>query len=330
MPPGVEFFVFLPRLVRFTMIERSPSIPLPALAIAEAARSLEDAQPGEVLAWTLQTYDRVALACSFGGVTGVALLDLAMRLDRSIPVYYLDTGLLFPETYALVERLARRYGIEPVRIAPELSVEEQGVRFGGELWLRDPDACCGLRKIEPQRRFLRGFDAWISGIRRDQTPGRRSQAKAAEKIPRDIRAFHIFRLRARHSQGERRAVRRPHVRRPHQRGEDVVVILKITVARPGKPVIVAFAGKTVQQFDKLPWLLHRKHAQHHGIDQAENRGVGADPQPQRQHCDRGKPRRPPEHPRRVARIPPHRLDPCAAPQDHASSHKLLVAGRRRV
>jgi phosphoadenosine phosphosulfate reductase len=144
-----------------------------ALAIETAARCLEDASPKEIVRWALETYaPRIVLACSFGGATGIAALDVALKLDRTTPVYYLDTGLLFPETYALVERIAAVYGIDPVPVRPAASVAEQAAVFGPELWKRDPDACCSLRKLEPQSDFLAGYDAWITGIRRDQTEWR--------------------------------------------------------------------------------------------------------------------------------------------------------------
>jgi phosphoadenosine phosphosulfate reductase len=102
----------------------------------------------------------------------MALLDLTLRLDRSVPVYYLDTGLLFPETYALVERAGRHYGITPIAVKPELSLDEQAERYGDQLWASDPDRCCALRKVAPQRAFLHGFDAWLTAIRRAQTTTR--------------------------------------------------------------------------------------------------------------------------------------------------------------
>lgn len=133
-----------------------------------------DAPPQEILAWALQHYrGRIALACSFGGPTGIVALDMAMEIDRTVPVYYLDTGLLFRETYELVERVADRYGIEPIAVRPDVSLDEQRDRFGDELWARDPEACCSIRKVRPQGAFLRGYDAWVSGIRRDQSPWRR-------------------------------------------------------------------------------------------------------------------------------------------------------------
>ena len=116
---------------------------------------------------------RIVLACSFGGPTGMVLLDLAMRLDRSVPVYYLDTEVLFEETYDLVSRIRERYGIEPVAVRSAFSIAEQNAAYGDALWARDPDACCGLRKVAPQRAFLANYDAWITGLRRDQSTTRR-------------------------------------------------------------------------------------------------------------------------------------------------------------
>jgi phosphoadenosine phosphosulfate reductase len=126
-----------------------------------------------LLEWALEVYrGRIALACSFGGPSGMALLDLAVRIDRTVPVYFLDTGLLFAQTYALVERVRERYGIEPLAARPELSLAEQARAHGDALWSRDPDRCCALRKVAPNRALLRSYAAWISGIRRDQTSAR--------------------------------------------------------------------------------------------------------------------------------------------------------------
>lgn len=102
----------------------------------------------------------------------MVLLDLVMQIDRRVPVYYLDTGLLFEETYELAERAAERYGIRPIAVTPPFTPDEQRELYGDELWSRDPDRCCLLRKVEPQREFLAGYDAWITGARRDQTRDR--------------------------------------------------------------------------------------------------------------------------------------------------------------
>jgi sulfite reductase (ferredoxin) len=154
----------------------APSRLLPAPTEMERlAAELDEKTPQEILAWALETYgDCITLACSFGGPSGMVLLDMALRLKPDLPVFYLDTGLLFPETYALVEKVAERYHITPVALRPGLTVEEQSERYGDALWAREPDRCCDLRKVTPQREYLKGFDAWITGLRRDQASTRRA------------------------------------------------------------------------------------------------------------------------------------------------------------
>ena len=141
--------------------------------IEGAARELETATPQEILAWAARRYQTgLALACSFGGPSGMVLLDMVMAIDRRVEVFYLDTDFLFPETYKLRDIAAARYGFEPVGYMSLLTPEQQAQRHGDELWSRDPDACCAIRKVEPNRRALDGKIAWISGIRRDQTKQR--------------------------------------------------------------------------------------------------------------------------------------------------------------
>jgi phosphoadenosine phosphosulfate reductase len=107
------------------------------------------------------------------------LIDLALRLQPDLPVYYLDTGLLFPETYAFIRRVEQRYGIAVTAVQPELSVIEQAQRHGEALWERDPDACCAMRKVAPQRAFLATYDAWITGLHRGPIATRASVQRVA-------------------------------------------------------------------------------------------------------------------------------------------------------
>lgn len=100
------------------------------------------------------------------------LLDLALRIEPTIPVYYLDTGLLFPQTYAFISRIEQRYGISVLAIQPQLTLVEQAEQHGEALWARDPDACCALRKLQPQRSFLKNYDAWITGLHQTATQTR--------------------------------------------------------------------------------------------------------------------------------------------------------------
>jgi phosphoadenosine phosphosulfate reductase len=95
---------------------------------------------------------------------GLVLLDMALRIEPKLPVYYLDTGLLFAETYAFIRRVEERYGIAVTGVQPELSLVDQARRHGEALWERDPDACCAMRKVAPQRAFLANYDAWITGL----------------------------------------------------------------------------------------------------------------------------------------------------------------------
>jgi phosphoadenosine phosphosulfate reductase len=152
-----------------------PIAPAPDTAWLDGVnRDLEGRAPEATLAWGLERYgDRIALASSFGA-EDVALIDMLSRLDRPFRVFYLDTDVLFPETYDLIERVRRRYAIAPDRLSPRLSLAEQAAEHGDALWARMPDRCCAIRKVEPLGRALADLDAWITGIRRDQTPQRRT------------------------------------------------------------------------------------------------------------------------------------------------------------
>ncbi len=149
-------------------------LPTPA-DLERLASELEEQTPQEILAWAIATYgDRVTLACSFGGPSGMVLLDMALQIKPDLPVFYLDTGFLFPETYALAEEVAARYHITPQALQPALTPEAQAEQYGAALWTRDPDQCCDLRKVAPQREYLNNYDAWITGLRRDNASTRRA------------------------------------------------------------------------------------------------------------------------------------------------------------
>jgi phosphoadenosine phosphosulfate reductase len=102
----------------------------------------------------------------------MVLLDLALKVEPQLNVFVADTELLFAETYALVERVERRYGITVEAVRPRESVAEQNATHGEALWARDPDACCDLRKVQPLRAHLRNYDAWMTALRRDQSSTR--------------------------------------------------------------------------------------------------------------------------------------------------------------
>jgi phosphoadenosine phosphosulfate reductase len=135
--------------------------------------------PQEVLAYAIATYfPEIVLASSFGA-EDVALIDMVHRINPATPILYLDTDFLFKETYETREALIRKYGIAPIQIKSRFTPEQQAERFGEKLWERRPDECCNQRKVEPLTRALKSYKAWITGIRRDQSPTR-AQAPIVE------------------------------------------------------------------------------------------------------------------------------------------------------
>jgi phosphoadenosine phosphosulfate reductase len=142
--------------------------------LAAASQRLEGASAETVLLWAKEQFaPDISLACSFGGPSGMVLVDLAARVDLGAEIFYLDTNLLFPETYAVRDAISARYGINPIGYQSRLTLGEQAEQHGEALWLTDPDRCCYLRKVEPNERALAGKRAWVSGIRRDQSATRR-------------------------------------------------------------------------------------------------------------------------------------------------------------
>ncbi|HXF04985.1 MAG TPA: phosphoadenylyl-sulfate reductase [Blastocatellia bacterium] len=132
----------------------------------------EDQPPQVVLRWAFhQFHPEIALACSFGA-EDVVLVDMIVEIEPAARIFYLDTDFLFPETRDVIERVKMRYGIEPVAYRSLLTPEEQARLYGENLYWRDPDRCCALRKVEPLQRALAGLRAWITGIRREQAPTR--------------------------------------------------------------------------------------------------------------------------------------------------------------
>jgi phosphoadenosine phosphosulfate reductase len=130
----------------------------------------------EVLRWAYDEFgDRLCLTCSWQKQSSV-LVHLVSELGLGIDVIELDTHLFFKETYETREALVARYGLNLIR--PEIiTVAEQHNQEGPNLWESDPDRCCHIRKVEPLIHALEPYDAWVSGIRRDQSPSRASVRK---------------------------------------------------------------------------------------------------------------------------------------------------------
>ena len=146
--------------------------PLETCAVA-----LEGAPPEEVLRWAIDRYaDRLTFATGFGA-EGCVLIDLIGRHRLPIDLFTLDTGVLFPETRELWRRLEARYGVTIRGVRPQPAAGDErdaSLDPAHRLWERDPDRCCARRKVVPLETELRNVDAWITAIRRDQTPQRAS------------------------------------------------------------------------------------------------------------------------------------------------------------
>ena len=135
-------------------------------------REFESRTPQEAVRWGVENFrGGITLACSFGA-EDVVLADMVARIDPTVPLFYLDTDYLFPETLEVRDRIVARYGVTAVPVKPLLTLEEQEARHARDLFATRPDLCCNIRKVEPLRRHLGGFQAWITGIRRDQAPTR--------------------------------------------------------------------------------------------------------------------------------------------------------------
>ena len=137
--------------------------------IARWADELEGKAPEEILAAVAPSFrGRIALATSFGPEDNL-LLDAIARHRLPIGAFTLDTGFLFAESYALWARLEERFGLKIRAVSSGLPAFVEGRPAP---WQADPDACCAARKVAPLRRALSALGAWVTGIRRDQTPDR--------------------------------------------------------------------------------------------------------------------------------------------------------------
>ena len=139
---------------------------------------LEERSAEEVLRYMVDRFHpRLYVACSFQKEASV-IMDMLLRIEPAARFFTLDTGVLFPETYSTWRSLEERYGVS-VDVFQGMSLARQAELHGDRLWLRDPDACCAIRKVEPLEAALAEVDAWISGVRRDQSPARADTPKLA-------------------------------------------------------------------------------------------------------------------------------------------------------
>jgi phosphoadenosine phosphosulfate reductase len=134
------------------------------------AADLDGASAEELLRWTDEHFGGQYVVAS--NMQDGVLVDLAAKLRPGVDVLFLDTGYHFVETIGTRDAVEAVYDVRVVNVTAELSVARQDERFGKDLFARDPAACCNMRKVAPLGKALRGYSAWVTGIRRVEAPTR--------------------------------------------------------------------------------------------------------------------------------------------------------------
>jgi len=148
---------------------------------AEAAETLKGASADAVVQWALRTFaDRLCITSS---MTDAVIIDIASRHAPGIDVIFLDTGYHFAETIGTRDAVSVVYPVNVINVTPPTTVEEQDAELGPKLYARNPDLCCYLRKVVPLEQSLEPYDAWITGVRREETDAR-SDTKVVQWDPR--------------------------------------------------------------------------------------------------------------------------------------------------
>ncbi len=143
----------------------------------------ESLEPHNLLSKVFERFGAGVALCTSFQATGMAVLDMAWRLNPRVRIFTIDTGRLPQETYEIMDRVRERYNIQVEVYFPDASPVEHMVRqHGANLFYRDPNLrlhCCQIRKVQPLRRVLTGLDAWITGLRKEQS-ATRTQVKKVE------------------------------------------------------------------------------------------------------------------------------------------------------
>ncbi|CAM5364586.1 phosphoadenylyl-sulfate reductase [Streptomyces abikoensis] len=135
-----------------------------------AGRELEDAPAPDILRWAAETFGK--RFCVTSSMEDAVVAHLASRALPGVDVVFLDTGYHFPETIGTRDAVAAVMDVNVITLTPRTTVAEQDAAHGPRLHDRDPDLCCALRKVEPLERGLAAYDAWATGLRRDESPTR--------------------------------------------------------------------------------------------------------------------------------------------------------------
>ena len=155
------------------------------ISLVDLDQEYSQKSPQDILTLALSRHDTIGI--SFSGAEDVVLVDMAVKIRKDVQIFSLDTGRLHPETYRFIERVREHYGVAIELMSPNAEAVQKLVREKGlfSFYTDDHKECCGIRKIEPLRRKLLTLDAWITGQRRDQSPGTRTSIPVVQ----DDRAF---------------------------------------------------------------------------------------------------------------------------------------------
>ena len=137
---------------------------------AQGARELDGAAAIDLLRWTDENFGGEYVVAS--NMQDTVLIDLAAKVRPGVDVLFLDTGYHFVETIGTREAVSEVYDVNVINVTPEHSVAEQDALLGKNLFARDPNECCRLRKVAPLGKALRGYSAWVTGLRRVEAPTR--------------------------------------------------------------------------------------------------------------------------------------------------------------
>ena len=142
--------------------------------IKSLAEEFESRSPRDILQWAVDNFSpRLAISSAFGP-EGLVIIDIAMRkVEPRLAVFTIDTGFLFKATVELIRQVEQEYGIVVERLHPELTPEQQAEKYGPELFRRQPDQCCYLRKVLPLQKKMIELDALVTGLRRSQGDSRK-------------------------------------------------------------------------------------------------------------------------------------------------------------
>lgn len=160
--------------------------------VRQLAVKFENAPLTDLLAWIWKRFGtRAAIGTSFQGA-GLVMIDHAVRAGFNFPLFTLDTNLLFPETYELKARLEKHWGISIEAVEPEISLDQQMTQNGAELWKKNPNACCTIRKVMPLQKKLSKLAVWITGVRREQSNTREKTQMLEMYLFDDVEQHYIL------------------------------------------------------------------------------------------------------------------------------------------